>query len=198
MPKTFIDISGQRFGNLIAIKKVPKPENALTTGTYWLCECDCGNKEFIAHTGLLRRGNTKHCNLCSKKGSKKGNHIPLEKIKTPTNPEAGFNYLYTTTKGGAKSRNLSFEITKDDLRYLSKQNCFYCGREPSTVTKCANGIKSQYVYNGLDRVDSSKGYALDNIVTCCGICNKMKMVLGKQEFLDQVEKIYKYQMLKNT
>ena len=47
-----IDLSGQRFGKLIAIKPI-KDEN----GWYlqWLCECDCG-KEKIVRTQNLKKG----------------------------------------------------------------------------------------------------------------------------------------------
>ena len=52
-----LDITGQRFGNLIAIKKV---ENENNTGTKWLFRCDCGN-ETQALLQNVKSGKTKSC-----------------------------------------------------------------------------------------------------------------------------------------
>lgn len=39
MPKA-LDITNERFGSLIAIKKVASKNGK----TYWLCKCDCGGE----------------------------------------------------------------------------------------------------------------------------------------------------------
>jgi len=44
--------------------------------------------------------------------------------------------------------------------------------------------------NGLDRVDSSKGYIKDNVVTCCENCNRAKLDLTQQEFFAMIKSIY--------
>lgn len=51
-----IDITGQRFGKLIALSKAPSRNGK----TYWLCQCDCGNQKEI-QTCALRDGRTKSC-----------------------------------------------------------------------------------------------------------------------------------------
>ena len=52
-----IDISGQKFNRLTAIKPVRKYKSG---NTIWLCRCDCGN--FCEVEGsLLRRGKQKSC-----------------------------------------------------------------------------------------------------------------------------------------
>lgn len=51
------DLTGKRFGRLVAIKKIG---NATSHGTLWLCKCDCGNtKETRAN--YLRNGQTTSC-----------------------------------------------------------------------------------------------------------------------------------------
>ena len=52
------DISGQKFGNLIAIKKIDNKNNG--KGCAWLCKCDCG-KTKVVYTNMLTSGNTKSC-----------------------------------------------------------------------------------------------------------------------------------------
>lgn len=43
---------------------------------------------------------------------------------------------------------------------------------------------------GVDRVDSSKGYTIDNVVPCCDICNRMKLDKDITEFFDTIKRIY--------
>lgn len=50
-----IDLTGQRFGRLIAIEPV-----VVNGHRKWLCRCDCGNIKSVA-TGSLRSGGTKSC-----------------------------------------------------------------------------------------------------------------------------------------
>ena len=53
-----VDITGQRFGKLIAIKRIE--------GSNWLCRCDCGN-ECVRKTGALTSGNSTGCGKCRAK-----------------------------------------------------------------------------------------------------------------------------------
>lgn len=55
MPKA-LDLTGQRFGKLIAIQKLPSRNKK----TYWLCQCDCG-KQTEVQTCHLVDGSTTSC-----------------------------------------------------------------------------------------------------------------------------------------
>ncbi len=57
------DISGQRFGRLVAIK----PSGNTKQGTVWLCKCDCGNVVTVQQ-GSLHSGKTKSCGCLRKEG----------------------------------------------------------------------------------------------------------------------------------
>lgn len=103
--------------------------------------------------------------------------------------DAAFNELFRNYKRSAKARNKPFELTEEQFKALTKQNCHYCGSEP--IKKYKEGrFTSDYVYNGIDRVDNSLGYTVDNSVACCGDCNFMKHMATKEEFLSHVNKIY--------
>lgn len=52
------DITGQRFGRLVAIE--PTKRRSSGGSPYWLCECDCGN-ETIVVSYRLQSGVTKSC-----------------------------------------------------------------------------------------------------------------------------------------
>lgn len=83
---------------------------------------------------------------------------------------------YAVYKGGAKSRDLPFEISLKDFMGFWQKPCTYCGSEIDTI--------------GLDRIDSEKGYVLDNIIPCCFLCNYMKTNLSKEKWLQHINKIF--------
>ena len=56
------DLTGQRFGKLVAIKPLDEKQN---NKLVWLCKCDCGNETNVIGTKLTS-GNTKSCG-CLKK-----------------------------------------------------------------------------------------------------------------------------------
>ena len=58
MPK-FIDLTNQRFGSWVALKRVPN-----VGPTLWMCQCDCGTKRTV-QAGHLRSGASTNCGcLC--------------------------------------------------------------------------------------------------------------------------------------
>ncbi len=53
-------------------------------------------------------------------------------------------------------------------------------------------FKYNFIYNGIDRIDSSKGYIQGNVVTCCRTCNVAKMDMDYKEFINHITKIYNH------
>lgn len=53
------DLSGQRFGRLVATSFLKKKSKSGTV-IYWKCQCDCGNETTVSH-GKLKTGHTKSC-----------------------------------------------------------------------------------------------------------------------------------------
>ena len=56
--KKYKDISGQRFGRLVAVEPVSKRTN--DKAVHWLCKCDCGNTTIVNGTSL-RKGAQVSC-----------------------------------------------------------------------------------------------------------------------------------------
>ena len=55
------DLTGKRFGKLLAIERIPLEKRYAHKGKYgWLCRCDCGNMKVIP-AGYLKSGDTKSC-----------------------------------------------------------------------------------------------------------------------------------------
>jgi len=94
---------------------------------------------------------------------------------------------YTEYNKSAEKRNLKFEITKEEFINIISQKCNYCG---------VSGLCNRYnVYGagGIDRINSNKGYKLNNCVPCCGQCNIMKHDYTKQDFLNKCLQIIQEQ-----
>lgn len=170
---------GKRFGYLTVEERVSSYVSPNGTKTVrWKCLCDCGNPKDV-NGNSLKSGSTISCG-CMKNADRK---LPLG--------EASFNILFSSYLHSSRIRNIPFLLTKDFFRHTVSKRCYYCGSPPMQrkAGKTTNGI---FLYNGLDRMDSSKGYTTDNVVPCCGRCNEAKMSENQKDFLDWVERVYSY------
>jgi len=87
-----------------------------------------------------------------------------------------FETLWSTRRDSAKRRGLEFTLTYEELlTFTSIKVCHYCDGSvewlPQTTSR--NGLKQQPNLN-LDRRDNALGYAAENLVVCCGMCNHIK------------------------
>jgi hypothetical protein len=57
-PRNRIDLSGQTFGELTAVERVPKDPGS--QGEKWLCRCSCG-RETVVRVKDVRNHNTRSC-----------------------------------------------------------------------------------------------------------------------------------------
>ena len=178
MSKVF-DLTGQRFGRLVAIRLDGKSKSGLTI---WLCKCDCGNKARVVAADL-RRGKQQSCGcLRSEKAAER-----LRARKLPEG-EAAFNSLFYDYRYNAKVRGLSFDLSREEFREMIRRPCVYCGSPPINVyTKhnCAGSL----LYNGVDRVDNDAGYSVANCVPCCRFCNYAKGGGTKDDFLAWIRRL---------
>lgn len=55
-----VDLSGQRFGKLVAVEATSKKSMSGRSRVYWLCHCDCGRTANVAAINL-RNGMTRSC-----------------------------------------------------------------------------------------------------------------------------------------
>lgn len=173
---------GQKFGRLTVLNF----SHIKFRKTYYICQCDCGNINTV-ESGALKSGNTKSCGCYHKEIV--SNKIAYNRLDYGI---AAFNGLYGSYKQGAKVRNLEFTLTKEEFFKLTQENCYYCGIEPLQIhkaTKHSNGI---FKYNGIDRINNIIGYTKENSVSCCKYCNVAKGQRSKKEFLDWINRVYKY------
>lgn len=84
-------------------------------------------------------------------------------------------YQYRRIQRGAKTRGIDFALTYEEYETIWNKPCFYSDDEAT----------------GLDRIDSDKGYTIDNVVPCCAFCNYAKGTHTQAEFMEQISKIYR-------
>jgi hypothetical protein len=100
--------------------------------------------------------------------------------------------LYNNYKQRSRKNGLDFFLTKEEFSEITKKDCAYCGIYPSQRFK-NDQLNGSYVYNGIDRVDSSKGYVLGNVNPCCKVCNKAKLDMPLKEFQEWIDRLVAFQ-----
>ncbi|OGM09173.1 hypothetical protein A2Z67_04500 [Candidatus Woesebacteria bacterium RBG_13_36_22] len=187
-----LSLYGQRFGKLMAIG--PDTVGAITVnGTkrkrrYWRCRCDCG-KLTVVSTFHLRSGHTKSCGCLRTKNPKRVNTRRLDY------GESSKTYVINCYKRHARNIKVEFNLTREECINLFSKNCNYCGSPPTNKVE-KKGLYGIFIYNGIDRIDSRRGYKKDNCVSCCKICNGMKRDMAIKDFYTQLQKIQEF--TKNT
>jgi hypothetical protein len=146
----------------------------------WKCKCDCGNITIVDATHL-KDGHTKSCNCLNR-----------EIVSKPFG-EAAFNEIVYTYKKMSEKGDREFSLSEDEFRELISSDCFYCGKKPSLQHHHAKRrVNGNLKYNGIDRIDNSKGYVQGNVRTCCNQCNLAKRNYTEKEFKMLITAIYKH------
>lgn len=172
---------GKQFGRLVAIQRVGADNNGLSL---WRCRCSCG-AERVVRLGSLSSGVTRSC----------GQHRTAQTAQG----EAGFRRLLGAYRVNAKRREHTFALAEDVFRALVTGNCHYCGQAPSNVSEHSAGrvtaatrANSTFLYNGIDRLDTARGYEADNVVTCCATCNRAKLAMTYDEFVSWLRRVHRH------
>lgn len=185
MPK-LLDITGQRYGKLIAIRRgAVKVFPAGQRRTLWIFRCDCG-KEVTRTLFNVRRTDTKSCG-CARKGIPSPNRL--------SSGESSFRSLFQSYTKRARTLKVPWGLSKEQFRGFTKQSCYYCGATPRNKRLTHKSSFGAYIYNGIDRLVPACGYVLHNVVSCCGRCNISKNDMTESEFIEWVKRVYAFSVL---
>ena len=106
---------------------------------------------------------------------------------------------YVGYRDDAESRGYTWDISKSEFLVFALGDCHYCGAEPKPVIHTrikkrkeskkrkahTNIARRATGYSGLDRIDNSKGYYADNVVSCCRLCNSGKHEGTMEEYIER-------------
>jgi len=179
MAKKYSNLSGRKISSLTVIKEIDNGER----GTYYECLCDCGKMTSATSSQLIfDKKRSCGCLRVGKNTSANRKEILLKRI---------LNDL-----------KMSGKFVCDELsdlqffEFVIMQPCFYCGelysKEEFDFSKSA---KKAFIsdlsikHNGIDRIDSSIGYTLNNIVPCCSSCNSGKETMLPFTYVEHMKKI---------
>lgn len=112
--------------------------------------------------------------------------------------QTGFrNNLYRNYVRNSKQRGHKLNLTQEEFESIITKNCYYCGAPPKPMTEYqiltrGNSTQPPFCYNGIDRLDHTKDYNIENCVPCCPECNYMKHVFSFEEFTSRIKRIYQH------
>jgi hypothetical protein len=180
----FKDITGNKYGMLTAVKFIEMDYTGITGKSIWLFKCDCGNELTHTRNEITRKRRESGVMSCGCMRTKNISNA----VKKPVGSAAAKS-LFCSYKSNATRRGYTFELNYEAFLKLTKQNCYYCDKVPSSKL-LRSGYNGEYIYNGIDRYCNREGYTHNNSVSCCWTCNRMKSDLNGEEFLKIIKSIY--------
>lgn len=189
----FKDRTGDKHGRLTVISHSGKDHR---NKHLWLCLCECGNEKVVVGDNLSS-GKSNSCGcLKTEFLARRGNQYGLYDDREVALLKVQYSHL----KRRNKLKGFSDVISLDEFCTISKSPCKYCGLEYSKeIEDRVNESKKQkrlsdhvLKCNGVDRVDSSKGYTVENSVACCKYCNTAKNTMTESEFYAWIKRVYEF------
>lgn len=172
-----LDLSNKVFGDLKVLCIDEKSK--LGKGLKWICQCSCGNTKSILSNSLMSE-RTRSCG-CLQLKSVSGKHMYRE---------IPIRY-YNSIISNAKKRGISFDLSLDEIntKFLEQnKKCYYTGLDIGFLDEILEN-NNRTNSASVDRIDSSKGYSVDNIRLVHKDINKMKNIFTHNQFIDYINKI---------
>jgi hypothetical protein len=147
-----LDITGQRFGRLVAVQVADKDANGLT---YWHCRCDCANTCTV-HLGNLRSSHTRSCGCLVKE-------LPGGPPKHGYTRNGRRHPLYRTW---ASMRSRCFNPNNPRFKDWGGRGIAPCKRWDDFsvyLNDILTSIGPRPPGKVLDRIDNSRGYEPGNV-----------------------------------
>lgn len=159
---------GKRFNRLVVQSEIR------TRDATCQCLCDCGKVVTVKRYNL-ESGATRSCGCYNVDVARRPDGMSVR------------NTIMKEYQGSAGKKGLVWDLSDDQAFALFQGACFYCGVPPSrTKDGKRRGLWGSYTYNGIDRRDSSQGYVIGNVVSCCTECNYAKGTFDLEDFIRHV------------
>jgi len=162
-------LKDQTFERLIVLYE----DNSKNNGS-WICRCNCGKIVSVKADHLLC-GHTRSCGCLA------------HDLKWTGYEEISGDYWNNTIKN-AKARSLEFTIKIEDAWELFIKQNRECALSNMTINFDGSKRKKNQTAS-IDRIDSNKGYSIDNIQWVHKTIQKMKMDIIESEFIELCKRV---------
>lgn len=153
MPALQIDVTGQKFDKLTAVKVI----GTLRKAKLWLCLCDCG-KETTAIVTQLRRGEKTSCG-CKKKEPKGPRPDVAQRNKNRAVHAMSGNYTYASWKA-MKSR--CYDKNDKDYPRWGGRGITVCEAWKTSFVEFYKDMGERPKGHTIDRIDNNGNYEPGN------------------------------------
>lgn len=140
----FIDLTGQRFGQLVVIQR-GTTENKTTK---WICQCDCGHQTTV-NAGKLMSGHTRSCGHLRYDLPQ---HFKMEHGLTETSEFKSWSSMLT------RCNNPKYHLKQD----YSERGITVCDRWLSFKNFIDDMGMKPFQKASIERIDNDKGYYPEN------------------------------------
>lgn len=143
--------------------------------------CHCGN-HFFQVNSRVTSGHKRTCGCSS--------FTPKYDVG-----EVGRMNILLSYKRNASGRGLTWELTDDMAYEMFAGVCHFCNKPPSNYATYGKAphIRDHngFTYSGIDKLDNSVGYTIENSVPCCKECNFMKSSHTEEAYIKHCMEVAK-------
>lgn len=194
MGRAFRDRTGERHQHLLVLEYVGQ-DASKSKRSLWRCQCDCGG-EAVVRGDKLTDERAKSCGCLNywRSPNPHGNRgLPIETLRefglTGDSVTSGIVAAVSHFKRyqrGARCRGHEWYLSFREFQDITQSGCYYCGILPCPTYHGRLRRAPEYRANGIDRIDSGKGYEQGNVRPCCTMCNKAKGSMASDEFMNWI------------
>lgn len=164
---------GKMFNNIKVLSRSDKHKRV-----YYKCECvKCNHKVYLEINQIQKEYNCPKCKVIQK------HEISYHK----------YNLVWYRLIRGAEQRGLIFDVTKDYIFDLLKQQNYKCAYTGTNIYLPEKTRLDTYTAS-LDRIDNNLGYVKGNLQWIHKDINRLKWKWSEKQFLSMVNEIYNYKI----
>jgi len=174
------NLAGKKFHFLEVIKRAGSNRQG---GSTWLCRCECGKEKIYSSDHITRKKSP--VKSCGCRATLTGPRNPLWKGAG----EISGNWFYThVLRERKQSKRTKIEV---DLTVEEAWELFLKQDRKCALSGVALTIADTAIYNdaSIDRIDSSKGYTINNIQWVHKHINFMKRTYSQSYFIEMCRKV---------
>ena len=167
------ELVGKLFNGWTVLKRLPNKRG----NRYWLCQCKCGRTASVP-TYYLTKGYSTKCLYCAKHTK----DIYKEEL-----PKVFWNKI----KWNAKRRKMKVVVSREEAYKIFLNQDRKCNLTGMSIRLPSYGTDTEWTAS-LDRIDSSKGYTIDNVQWVHKDVNRIKNIFSEEYFVSICQKVAKF------